>query len=230
MRPRSAIGRPVLVLILAALTVVVQASWAKAQTFVTPRPQEPIPREGFKTWSLFLVTNQDWLIPENAIRLQQLYDRSQAFGAAIGKEHAAVWFWKKNAGLPRPAIAENVDVERAVAYCKILGRKPSDGPYLVFTATYPDERAAPGAYQVFALQGRSADDIGQLLKELGDQLVMEGIVRDGTLQQSPDSDDFWSAWFDATRHALSKLNTVVCFAIRAPSFTVEAGCRPGGPS
>jgi hypothetical protein len=220
----------VLGLALVSIAVVLAPTPARAQAFVTVRGQEPIPREGFKTWSLFLVTNQDWLVPENAQRLQQLYDRSQAFGWAIGKEHAAVWFWKKDARLPSPAIAENVDVERAVAYCKLLGRKPSEGPYLVFTTTYPDEHAAPSAYQVIALQGRSADDISKLFKELGNQLVLEGVVRNRTLQQPPESDDFWSAWFDATRHALAQLNSVACFVIRAPSFTIEAGCKPGGAS
>ena len=78
-------------------TLVVTSSFvpvAAAQRFVPVVDKQPIPREGFKTWSLFLVTNQDWLVPVNASRLQELYDRSQAFGRTIGADHAAVWFWK----------------------------------------------------------------------------------------------------------------------------------------
>ncbi len=199
---------------------------SRAQAFVTAGTKEPIPKEGFKTWSLILVTSQDWLVPENATRLQQLYDRSKAFGRVIGDDHAAVWFWKKRGEV----TADNVDVERASAFCKKLGLKPSDGPYLLFTTVYPDEKLPLTAYQAIALGGRSADDIGRLLNELGDQLVEEGVLRNGEFQQKVGSDDFWSAWFDATRHALSNLKSVICFAIRSPSLTIEAGCKAGGGS
>jgi hypothetical protein len=224
--------RCVLVLVLVSIAVVNVAAprFGPPQVFIGVKGKEPIPRQDFKTWSLFLLTDADWLVPENAQRLQQLYDRSKLFGRIIGEKHAAVWFWKRDMSLTNPALAENVDVERAVAYAKILGRKPSEGPYLVFTTTYPDELTAPSAYQVITLQGRSAKDIDLLLDELGNQLVMDGVVRKGTLQQPPESDDFWSAWFDATRHALTKLKFAVCFSIRAPSFTIEVGCKPGGVS
>jgi hypothetical protein len=218
------------VLVLTSIAVALAAMQAFAQEFVSVKGKEPIPREGFKSWSLFLVTNQDWLVPENAGRLRQLYDRSKAFGRVIGKEHAAVWFWQKDAALQSPALADNVDVERAVAYCKRLGRKPSDGPYLVFTTTYPDEQATPVDYQVIALQGKSADDISELLKVLGNQLATDGVVSGGVFQHAAGSDDFWSAWFDATRHAVASLKSAFCFAIRTRSFTIDAGCKPGGAS
>jgi hypothetical protein len=197
-----------------------------AQAFVTVKGKQPIPVEGFKTWSLLLVTSQDWLVPANASRLQQLYDRSLAFGRTIGDDHAAVWFWKEDQPLHSPALAANVDVERAIAYCQALTLRPGDGPYLLFTTTPPDERVAPDAFQVFALGGRSADDIGRLLTTLGDQLVTEGLVRGGRIAIEPGSDDFWSAWFDATRHTLSSLGTKVAFLIRTPSFTIDGGVSP----
>ncbi len=219
-------GGPALSLVVVILTAVLAAGDTSGQAFVTLKGKEPIPREGFKSWSLILVTNQDWLIPQNAQRLQQLYDRSQAFGRVIGREHAAVWFWKKDTLLQSQAMADNVDVDRAVAFCKSLGLRPSAGPYLVFTTAYPDENNLPSTgYLDIALGGRTAEEIGRLLSELGDQLVAEGVVRNGTFQQAPGSDDFWSTWFDATRHALVNLKSVFCFAVHAPSFTIEAGCK-----
>jgi hypothetical protein len=195
----------------------------RAQDFATVKGKAPIPREGYKTWSLFLVTNQDWLVPANAQRLVDLYWRSEAFGRVIGDDHLAVWFWKKDAPLTGTAAADNVDVERATAYCKRLQLKPSDGPYLLFTATYPDENTAPSAFTAIALGSKSADDVAQLLKQLGDQLVVDGVVRDRTLQHAVGSDDFWSAWFDATRHALANLGSGFRFVVRTPSFTIESG-------
>jgi len=44
-----------------------------AQDFAVVEGKEPIPREPYKTWSIFLVTNQDWLVSENAERLRELY-------------------------------------------------------------------------------------------------------------------------------------------------------------
>jgi len=209
---------------LAALCV---AADANAQVFATVKGKEPIPREAFKTWSLFLVTNQEWLIPENARRLQQLYERSQAFGRVIGRDHLAVWFWKKDAPLHSPALADNVDVERAIAFCQKLGLKPSGGPYLLFTTTYPDETVAPSAYSVIEV-GASAEEIARLLGRLGDQLVTEGLIRDGSFLQPAGSDDFWSAWFDATRHALATLSSGFRVAIRTPTLSMESGRKPGG--
>jgi hypothetical protein len=208
------------------LAVIAPAATGAVQEFVTVRGKQPIPREGFRTWSLFLVTNQDWLVPENTSRLQQLYERSKAFGRAIGADHAAVWFWKTDAPLSSRALADDVDVERAVAYCGTLKLKPSDGPYLVFTAAYPDEHVAPDAFHVFALGGKTAEEIGTLLTTLGDQLVVDGVVRGGRFAAEAGSDDFWSAWFDATRHTLARLGTKVRFLIRTPSFTIDGGVTP----
>ena len=210
------------VLALAALVSTAWVDTAEAQAFATVKGKEPIPREAYKTWSLFLVTNQDWLIPENADRLRQLYERSQAFGRVIGDDHLAVWFWKKDAPLQSAAIAENVDVERAIAYCQKLGLKPSGGPYFLFTTAYPDETTAPSSFSVLELD-TTADEIGRLLRLMGDQLVEEGLIRDGTFQQPAGSDDFWSAWFDATRHALVSLGSRFYFAIRTPTLSIESG-------
>jgi hypothetical protein len=203
------------------------ATNAHAQAFATVKGKEPIPRGAFKTWSLFLVTNQDWLIPENASRLRQLYERSQAFGRVIGNDHLAVWFWKKDAPVDTATMAANVDVERAIAYCQKLGLKPSGGPYFVFTTSYPDETAAPESFSVIELN-TDAEQIGRLLGMMGDQLVKEGLIRDRTFQQAPGSDDFWSAWFDATRHALSNLGSNFHFAIRTPTISIESGRKSGG--
>ena len=174
------------VLVLAWLGAALAPASAPAQDFREVKGREAIPREGFQTWSLFLVTNQDWLVPENAQILRRLYDRAKAFGEVITKDHAAVWFWKKDG----PVAAANVDVERAVAFCRLLGRKPSEGPYMLFTTTYPDEQTVPKNYQLISLKGRSAEEIRQLLLGLGNQLVLEGVVREGAIQEPTNSDDF----------------------------------------
>lgn len=218
MRFPSRLAAIVAMLVLASLWI---APEAHAQAFAIVKGKEPIPRESYKTWSIFLVTNQQWLIPENARQLQQLYERSQAFGRVIGEDHLAVWFWKKDAPLRSPALAENVDVERAIAYCQKLGLKPSGGPYLLFTTAYPDESVVPSSYSIIEV-GTTADEIARLLARLGDQLVTEGVIRDGAFLQPAGSDDFWSAWFDATRHALASLGSGFRLAVRTPTLSLES--------
>jgi hypothetical protein len=150
-----------------------------------------------------------------------LYHRSQAFGRVIGEDHLAVWFWAKtvthNGG---EAMADGVDVERAIAICKRLGLKPSGGPYLLFTTTYPDERVALTDYSVIEL-GSKAEDSVRILNRLEDQLVTEGVIRKGAFVRRPGSNDFWSAWFNATRHALAELGLGLRVAIRTPTLSLE---------
>jgi hypothetical protein len=191
--------------------------------------KEPIPRERYKTWSIFLVTNQRWLIPENARRLQQLYERSQAFGRVVGADHLAVWFWKKDAPWIPGTLAENVDVERAINLvqkldCQKVKCKPSCGPYLLFTTTYPDEAVGPAAYSLMQL-GTSAEEIERSLDRIGDQLVTEGVIRSGASPQVASSDDFYSAWFGATRRALLGLGATFGLITKTPTLTMETGAK-----
>jgi hypothetical protein len=74
--------------------------------------KQAIPKN-FKTYSLFLVCNPQWLDPAKNAGLLQLYRQFQSFGRAIGDDHAAVWFWKSDSyEHSDAALAQIVDVER----------------------------------------------------------------------------------------------------------------------
>jgi hypothetical protein len=45
---------------------------------------KPIPKESYKSRSLFLINNPKWLLAESGDNLKKLYDQFQAFGQAIG--------------------------------------------------------------------------------------------------------------------------------------------------
>ena len=84
-----------------------------------------IPRASFKSWSIFLVCNPDWVSPEKSGDLANLYRRFKSFGDAIGRDNLAVWFWKRQAPLNNlvcrkmltlrvvPTIAERSGFRRA---------------------------------------------------------------------------------------------------------------------
>jgi hypothetical protein len=139
-------------------------------------PTEQIPRGTYKTWSLFLVCNPDWVAPEKSADLANLYRRFRSFGDAIGRDNLAVWFWKRRAPVNDPRLAENVDIARSVEFCAALGRAPSKGPYLVVTTAYPDVAAFPKERAIFELGGLEPADVARLLNTLTDQLVLQGRV------------------------------------------------------
>src|SRR5262245_50115023 len=104
------------ILITAAL-LVGSASVANARAIAeVVGPTEQIPRNSFKTWSLFLVCNPDWATPDRSADLANLYRRFKPFGDAIGKDNLAVWFWKRKARVDDPKLADYVDVARSAEF------------------------------------------------------------------------------------------------------------------
>ena len=139
-------------------------------------PTAQIPRGSFKTWSLFLICNPDWVGPERSADLANLYRRFKPFGDAIGRDNLAVWFWKRRTPVDDPRLAENVDVARSAEFCAALGRAPSQGPYLVVTTAYPDIAAFPKERAIFEVGGLQPAELAKLLTTLTDQLLLQGKV------------------------------------------------------
>jgi len=139
-------------------------------------PTAEIPRGTYRTWSLFLVCNPDWVAPEKSADLANLYRRFTSFGDAIGRDNLAVWFWKREVRVSDPRLADNVDVARSAEFCRALGRAPSQGPYLVVTTEYPDVAAFPAERATFELGGLQPADLATLLNTLTDQLLLQGRV------------------------------------------------------
>ena len=97
-----------------ALTSTTAAGRQAAAEVVGPTAQ--IPRAAYKSWSLFLVCNADWVQPEKSADLGSLYWRFRSFGDAIGRDNLAVWFWKRKGQIPDPKLSENVDVAKSAEY------------------------------------------------------------------------------------------------------------------
>lgn len=138
-------------------------------------PIQQIPRN-YQTWSLFLVCTPDWVTPERSADLANLYRRFRGFGAAIGNDNLAVWFWTAQTTLTDPRLSDKVDVARSAEYCRTLKLAPSAGPYLVVTSAYPDVNAFPQDRAVYELGGLQPADLAKLLNMLTDQLLLEGKI------------------------------------------------------
>jgi hypothetical protein len=205
---------------------------AQATAFVTPTAQ--IPRDPYKTWSLFLVCNPDWVAPERSADLANLYGRFRSFGDAIGRDNLAVWFWKRAAPLSDPKLAENVDVARSAEFCRILGRAPSQGPYLVVTTAYPDVSAFPMERAVFDLGGLQAADLAKLLNRLTDELLLQGKVEAALAAGRPPSpptdasttgptsnSNLWIRLLEGTRQSLIGFGCAVKLQIQTGLLSAE---------
>ena len=172
------------ILFTAALLIAEAAPSAGQDSAELVNPTAQIPRGSYKTWSLFLICNPDWVGPEKSTDLANLYRRFKPFGDAIGRDNLAVWFWKRRIPVNDPRLAENVDVARSAEYCAALGRAPSQGPYLVVTTAYPDVAAFPAERAIFELGGLQPAELAKLLNTLTDQLLLQGRV-DAAIATAP---------------------------------------------
>jgi hypothetical protein len=195
------------------------------------RGTQGIPKK-FKTYSLFLVCNPEWLAPEKSAGLYQLYRQFQNFGRTIGDEHVAVWFWKTKSDVNDQALAQNIDVERSVRFCQAWKLRPSAGPHLVVTSTYPDEShlssGLPKNSAVYELGSMSPKDISELLAKLTDELVVKGSV-DAPAAAPDAKPDLWVRLLVATQRTLNSFGCAWNFKINAGPVSADLHSCPASP-
>lgn len=173
---------------------------------------ELLPRTGkiantYKTYSLFLICNPDWIKPEKSAGLATLYEDFKSFGRSIGDDNVAVWFLSGNAVPSDPSLAQNIDVERSVRFCKAWKLKPSDGPHVVVTSSYPDETkltsGLPPNSFVFELGNMAPPDISHLISKLTDELIQDGKVDPAATAARPPQ-SMWIQILDAAEHLIGQ--------------------------
>lgn len=150
----------------------------------------------FETYSLFLISNPSWLGPNSDAQLIGLYEAYEGFARAIGKKHAAVFFWKKapkKAGgkLEGANLAAQLDANRCTEYEKTLNLQISASPHILVTRTPPNPNGPLGEYILIELGDLSAASTVILLTKLADQLVNSALN-----QQDLDSAKWWLTWRD----------------------------------
>lgn len=153
---------------------------------------EGLPPQHYKSWSLLLISNFVWLLPKNEGQLRDLKEQFEAFGTALGPEHLAVWFWKSRPGKKVGALAKFVGTRTSAEFCRQLGLKPSQGPYIFVTTSNPEtiwRGEGMTNHLVVHLKGLNASQISALLCQLADQIVNEKLD-----QVAIDSELFWLRW------------------------------------
>jgi hypothetical protein len=195
-------------------------------------PTDKIPKN-FKTYSLFLICNPEWLSPEKSAGLFQLYKQFKNFGRTIGDDNAAVWFWKNTAPAIDSTLAQNVDVERSIRFCQTWKLTPSKGPHLVVTSTYPDEDALsaglPANSAVFELGNMTPKQISDLLANLTDQLIAKGSVA-ASDPTAPTKPDLWVRLLEATQRTINSFGCAWSFKIDAGPVSANLHSCPAPPT
>jgi hypothetical protein len=194
---------------------------------------QAIPK-GFKTYSLFLICNPLWLDPTKNPGLLQLYHQFQSFGRAIGDDQAALWFWNSSSySSSETELAGIVDVERSVRFCKAWKLKPSEGPHLVITSSYPNEHelsaGLPEDSAVYKLGDMTPTDISSLLAKLTDSLVETGKVPvPASAVPAPDPaivsmapDSLWVRLLTATQQTINGFGCAWSFKIKAGPVSAD---------
>lgn len=178
------------------------------------------------SYSFFLVCNPKWLSPAYDGDLRELHQKMLNFGLTIGDNHAAVWFVKSNKIPPKDAqIADVFDIERSVRFCQAWKLKPSSGPHLVVTSSYPNEEhlssGLPENSAVFSLGDMSPKQISDLLTSLTDQLILQGHVASETrnIVSSSTAETNVAWWVQLLEVTQKKINNFGC----AWSFKIDAG-------
>jgi hypothetical protein len=188
-----------------------------AQDTAAVQRGQAVPRS-YQTYSLFLVCNPQWLDQDKRGDLHNLYIQFKNFGRAIGDDHVAVWFWKAegrtldddgNLG----QLAQDVDVERSERFCHAWKLKPSEGPHVVVTSTYPKESdlsaGPPKDIAVYSLGNMVPKDISALLAKLTDDLVQTGHVT------QPAAAGLWVRLLEATQQTINSFGCAWTFKIEA---------------
>jgi hypothetical protein len=182
-----------------------------AQAVVELLPDQPVPA-GYETQSIFLICNPAWLLGEREADLLSLHAYFEAFGRAIGRDNAAVWFWQSAPDL-EDGLADDLDVERSAELCRQLGLKPSESPHIVVTSSWDRD------HLVLALGGLNASGIQQVLVRLADRLIAGGID-DADVQ----SEVYWQTWYaaaDGMLRGLTRLASAVKVTFDTKFFKVE---------
>jgi hypothetical protein len=195
---------------------------------------QAIPK-GFKTYSLFLICNPTWLDPARNSGLLQLYRQFLSFGRAIGDDQAALWFWNSSSFSSGDTdLARIVDVERSVRFCKAWKLKPSEGPHLVITSSYPDEgklsAGLPANSAVYKLGDMTPTDISSLLAKLTDSLVETGKVPvaasgipapGAAIASAAPPDSLWVRLLTATQQTINGFGCAWSFKINAGPVSAD---------
>jgi hypothetical protein len=155
---------------------------------------DPNSQRTYKTWSIFIICNPDWIRAASAQRVDTLLDQFKAFGTAIGPDNLAIWFSKKG----RVGQPDKIDFDRSALYCSKLKLDPLKSPYVLLTTQfpgaglpdqYPDTFPATlGNHFLLSLNEASLDETNRLLGALTNQIITSDLS-----QLTVNSNEYWSS-------------------------------------
>jgi hypothetical protein len=158
----------------------------------------------YHSWSVFLICNPAWLRDAKTSSVASLFDRFLAFGRALGRDHAAVWFVKKQqTARGGAATLDSLDIDRNVAYCNSLKLEREDSPHVIVTTTYPDIKRGIVDNVKASLSGMTPESIEALLTTLATQIGNEKLD-----QEAINSRAWWLKLKQALENTVASVGNV----------------------
>lgn len=104
------------------------------------------------------------------------------------------------------SLSSYVDISRNIEYCKKYDLEPSKSPYVVVTTTYPTLSSDVNDSLILRLTDLQADEVSELLGELGDQVVLGRFD-----QEAIDSASYWRTWETVVDRLFNKLKVAASY-------------------
>lgn len=206
----------------ALVAIVVSASPARGQAIQEVITPDMEISSGYETWSLFLICNPSWARPDAYERIRDMWQAFTGFGRAIGDDHLAVWFWRRQPTWDTEELVEHVDVERATRYCQLYDLLPSRSPHVLVTTSHPNPDQRVAEYGTVELAGAEPAEIEQFLISLADALYAGDIA-----SLDPQTESFWFRLYQALRAPIRRLSEDVSVTIESGPLKLE--WSRGGP-
>jgi hypothetical protein len=174
----------------------------------------------YKTFSLFLICNPEWILPSKEAQLRNFFDQFKAYGRALGKEHIAVWYWQPSAPYKSNSVVDHIDYDVHAQMCSRLGLLPSEGPHIIVTDEVPTPLMPRGKILIRqSFSNRRPEEIARIIAKLTDVLRSNHIK-----QVEPWSARFLEIWrlcFVNIREAIGDLRDSVTLTIDSGPVEVE---------
>jgi hypothetical protein len=207
---------PWTVILLVLLSLLIPSSPLQAQAIQEVVTPETEIAQGYETWSLFLICNPSWARPDAYEQLENMWQAFTGFGRAIGDNHLAVWFWRRQPRWGSAELVEDVDVERATRYCDLYDLRPSRSPHVLVTTSYPTLEGRVEEFGTVELAGGDPQEIEQFLISLADALYADDIA-----SLVPGSESFWFRLFQAIRAPIRRLGEDVSVSIHSGPLQLQ---------
>ena len=170
----------------------------------------------YKSWSLFLVCNPEWVNNIRSNEIPYLRKNFMSFATAIGQHNLAVWFRSNETNVGEI----NIDFDACATLCEAYHLDPAKSPHILVTTKHPKEILAQDgtvSYTAISLANLNTNQTLKLLKGITYDVQKQRIS-----QRDVDSEIYWRSWLSTMDDLTSTIGNIINqVTIKSPYFEVS---------